>query len=409
MLAGVPAYGSTPSERSTMAGALAFLFASGGLLVAACLLLPYGGDSQPVLVLVPAGTALVVAAFLLRFREEVSLRAHEALLALGTVLISIVIYGGGRLGEGYPLIYVWVSLFAWFFFSTRMAVAQMAFVAVLSAVALTQNDEIDVAWPIWLMTVGSITVAGVLIGRLTNAVRAQASDLAAVSRMAMGLSDLGASAQAACDGVRETTRADVAIFLEPLAGEEGVQVTAMAGPSEAGQAFAGELARKALQQAFTSGEAVDVCADVEHRFDGDLLGVAQPVLRDGQAAAVLAVAWTRPRRRIGQRARNAALLFAAQAAVAMDRAEEQRLDRERRALEINDNIVQGLVVAKYCAQRGDVDRALEAIDETLDRARRLITDQLEAVSTKQGGLQPGDLARATASSVSQSPHGSSGG
>jgi hypothetical protein len=75
-------------------------------------------------------------------------------------------------------------------------------------------------------------------------------------------------------------------------------------------------------------------------------------------------------------------------------------DLERQALEINDNIVQGLVVAKYLAQRGDTEAAIQAIDETLGRARRLITDQLDIVARLGGGLRPGDLARTEASSVS---------
>jgi hypothetical protein len=129
------------------------------------------------------------------------------------------------------------------------------------------------------------------------------------------------------------------------------------------------------------------------------VGLAQPVLRNGQPAAVLAVGWSTPRRSVPERAWHAALLFAAEASVALDRAERLSEDRERQALEINDNIVQGLVVAKYLAQRGDYDAAIQAIDETLARARRLITDQLEAVSDARG-VQPGDLARAEASSVS---------
>ncbi|MCW2545532.1 MAG: hypothetical protein JWM40_3084 [Frankiales bacterium] len=75
-------------------------------------------------------------------------------------------------------------------------------------------------------------------------------------------------------------------------------------------------------------------------------------------------------------------------------------ERQKQALEINDNIVQGLVVAKYSAQRGDSEGAMRAIDETLDRARRLITDQLQSVSPGRGGtVRPGDLARSVASSV----------
>ncbi|MCW3038998.1 MAG: hypothetical protein JWM31_903, partial [Solirubrobacterales bacterium] len=129
-------------------------------------------------------------------------------------------------------------------------------------------------------------------------------------------------------------------------------------------------------------------------------GFAQPVVRDGATVAVLAAAWTSARRSLPERVRTAGLLFAAEASLAIDRAERASQDRERQALEINDNIVQGLVVAKYSAQRGDSDGAVRAIDETLIRARRLITDQLQSVSHGRGGdpIRPGDLARRQVSS-----------
>jgi hypothetical protein len=67
--------------------------------------------------------------------------------------------------------------------------------------------------------------------------------------------------------------------------------------------------------------------------------------------------------------------------------------RQRQALEINDNIVQGLAVAKYQLDRGADDESREAIEETLHKARGLITDLL-------GDLGPGDLRRSERAAVS---------
>ena len=77
----------------------------------------------------------------------------------------------------------------------------------------------------------------------------------------------------------------------------------------------------------------------------------------------------------------------------MERAERQASDRERRAIDINDNIVQGLTVAKYAIGQGHVDEGVRAIDDTLRRARQLITDQLTEATADQGGPRPGDLVR----------------
>lgn len=66
--------------------------------------------------------------------------------------------------------------------------------------------------------------------------------------------------------------------------------------------------------------------------------------------------------------------------------------RQRQALEINDNIVQGLAVAKYAMDQGADAKSREAIEETLEKARGIIT-QLLGEGHGEGGLQPGDLRR----------------
>ena len=50
--------------------------------------------------------------------------------------------------------------------------------------------------------------------------------------------------------------------------------------------------------------------------------------------------------------------------------------RERQALEINDNIVQGLTVAKYAMESGQDARSRRAVAETLRSAQAIITELL---------------------------------
>jgi hypothetical protein len=72
--------------------------------------------------------------------------------------------------------------------------------------------------------------------------------------------------------------------------------------------------------------------------------------------------------------------------------------RQRQALEINDNIVQGLTVAQYHLERGKDQHGRAAIEDTLRRAQQLITDLLgEAGSEVE--LGPGDLRRTERASV----------
>lgn len=72
--------------------------------------------------------------------------------------------------------------------------------------------------------------------------------------------------------------------------------------------------------------------------------------------------------------------------------------RRRQALEINDNIVQGLAVAKYALDAGDHEKSYDAISRTLASARGIIGELLG--DDARGALGPGDLVREKAADLS---------
>jgi hypothetical protein len=78
--------------------------------------------------------------------------------------------------------------------------------------------------------------------------------------------------------------------------------------------------------------------------------------------------------------------------------------RERQALEINDNIVQGLAVARMALESGDDKDTRRAIEDTLRRSQALISDLLGSDETEK--LGPGDLRRREAAGVRLNPGGS---
>lgn len=55
---------------------------------------------------------------------------------------------------------------------------------------------------------------------------------------------------------------------------------------------------------------------------------------------------------------------------------EDNLERERQALEIHDNVVQGLAAAKLAFELDERDRGMVALEDTLGAARRIITELL---------------------------------
>ncbi|WP_457110755.1 response regulator [Marmoricola sp. URHA0025 HA25] len=70
--------------------------------------------------------------------------------------------------------------------------------------------------------------------------------------------------------------------------------------------------------------------------------------------------------------------------------------RRRQALEINDNVVQGLTSAVYSLEQGDTGRAGSYIARTLSAARNMMDDLLEPSGDE---LHPGDLVRSSAANL----------
>lgn len=74
---------------------------------------------------------------------------------------------------------------------------------------------------------------------------------------------------------------------------------------------------------------------------------------------------------------------------------EDMKERQRQALEINDNIVQGLATAKLSLELDQQQMTKEALESTLASARNLITELLGDVADKQN-FEAGDLRRSRA-------------
>jgi signal transduction histidine kinase len=68
-----------------------------------------------------------------------------------------------------------------------------------------------------------------------------------------------------------------------------------------------------------------------------------------------------------------------------DSASRQR-ERETAALDIHDNIVQGLAEVQMALDVGRTEQARDAVDRTMAQARRIVTDLM-------GAPAPGDLRR----------------
>src|SRR5919197_4442560 len=146
----------TPTERATMARGLAFLFAAGATLVSVSLLLPHSRNTNDTSLLIAIGLAYVTAAALMRVAADVPVVGLELVLMLGTVLITVCVVYGGDSATAYPLMYVWVALYAAYVFSVRTAALETLFAAGACAVGFLLEDHTRVPSVHWLMGAGTV-------------------------------------------------------------------------------------------------------------------------------------------------------------------------------------------------------------------------------------------------------------
>jgi hypothetical protein len=65
---------------------------------------------------------------------------------------------------------------------------------------------------------------------------------------------------------------------------------------------------------------------------------------------------------------------------------EDMRQREQQALELNDNVLQGLVVAKMALELGQQDKAASALESAITSASHMISDLLGAQRSRGSGL-----------------------
>ena len=111
---------------------------------------------QDLLVLVSVVTAALGMA-LFAAQERLPRQGFHAVVVAGTALAATAVYAWG-IGSAYvPLPFLWVVLFAFYFFPLRAALAHMALVAVAYAIVLAAQDYSGTRVDGWVATVGTLT------------------------------------------------------------------------------------------------------------------------------------------------------------------------------------------------------------------------------------------------------------
>jgi diguanylate cyclase (GGDEF)-like protein/PAS domain S-box-containing protein len=90
-------------------------------------------------------------------------------LAAGTLEISgSIALGHGPTNLGVQVFYVWIAVYAFYFLSQRQASAQLAFVGLAYATALSTRDVAGIGAMQWGITMGTLTVVGLMVSALVR-------------------------------------------------------------------------------------------------------------------------------------------------------------------------------------------------------------------------------------------------
>ncbi|MFZ0041340.1 MAG: diguanylate cyclase [Solirubrobacteraceae bacterium] len=295
--------GATPpedGETGLAARSLGYLFLAGAGIGMVSLLLPTSPKANVGGLWSNVAVAFVGGVVLLLGVSRIKPWMLQVALAAGSLLITRAVLLSGVAVSFYSVWFIWVGLYAFFFFTRRVAAAHVAFVAVLYGATLFHHTPSS---PIarWLTTVSTLIVAGVFIDTLVRRARQQASvaaesarAMAQVSEFAHGLaalSDPEIARQELCQGTMRVTQAVRASLWEPREPRDELEVTASAGarPAYVGASAATANSLRGLLEAFTTGRPVTAPSP---RSGGAALW--RPIVREAQSVAVLELEWSDP-------------------------------------------------------------------------------------------------------------------
>src|SRR3954449_2536692 len=173
------------------------LLVGGAILIVITVALPPAAEGSDLLILGYGAVAAVCGGLLLS-RRRVDEPALGVAAALGTALITLATLEGGHMtGTEYTdVLFLWVSLFSFWFFDLRHALIQLGLIGIADAVLLIdQHPTFSDGVTRWVVTIATLLVTGLLmawIRRSLDREREETAHLAVIAermRIARDLHD----------------------------------------------------------------------------------------------------------------------------------------------------------------------------------------------------------------------------
>jgi diguanylate cyclase (GGDEF)-like protein/putative nucleotidyltransferase with HDIG domain len=150
-------------QTSLVAKVLAVLFAAGASLAALTVALPHPRATNELGLLVIVANAYLVAGALYSQAAKLPAVALNPTLAWGSTLITGVAYFSGESPSPLVFFYLWVFLYASYFFTLKQAALQIFYVGVAYGALLTARSPSGGAAAWWLVGMGTLLVGAMVI------------------------------------------------------------------------------------------------------------------------------------------------------------------------------------------------------------------------------------------------------
>lgn len=321
-------------DSSIRSRAMASLYFAGATIGAISLLLPHSADANEVALWSNVALAYIGCALLFAIGSRLPSWAFHVFLAAGAGLITRAVLVSGDDNSFYAVWFLWVGLYAFYFFTRLAAAAHVALVAALFAVTLLVHPP-GAGVARWLTTVSTLVIGGVFIDTLLRRARMQAryaadsaqlvTTVADVAHELARVSDSDGARTALCAAAARLAQADTVALWEPGASGAELELTGVCGSRPTQRALPFVATPGGAVQAFTGGRhVVDVPGQLVPEYIGESdpprATLWQPVIRDSAPVAVLAFYWRRAPGGEGPTLALASLL-ATEAAVTLERIE----------------------------------------------------------------------------------------
>jgi two-component system cell cycle response regulator len=166
-----------------MSRSLTYLLGAGALATLALFALLPHPEASTAGMLAVVGFAFALGVAIEIGRERVPERAYPWLIAGASATIGAAVYFRASSTTAYALFYIWIACYSFYFFERRVAIVETIFASATYAAALAALPKPPAhALELWLTTVGTLLVAGIVITGLRLRIEEMVTGLASAAR-----------------------------------------------------------------------------------------------------------------------------------------------------------------------------------------------------------------------------------